>query len=178
MGEAAGAAAAVMGSRCSWELRRRGVGGGDAERAVPGLPDSDRDREPRRQLRARPPRSPPRENGCGADRAAKFAPEERAAGGRTGGAGPPTPLRVLGGDPRLSGLYKKLRRAREEAAAAAVRLAPLPHPVRPPPRPAPPPAGSPPRSFAAAGRRLCPPGEGALLLPDMVQSGGRRAMAP
>lgn len=87
MGEAAGAAAAVMGSRCSWELRRRGVGG-DAERAVPGLPGSDRDREPRRQLRARPPRSPPRENGCGADRAAKFAPEERAAGG---GRGEPAP---------------------------------------------------------------------------------------
>lgn len=36
MGEAAGAAAAVMGSRCSWELRRRGVGGGMQSGPCPG----------------------------------------------------------------------------------------------------------------------------------------------
>lgn len=138
-----------------------------------------------------------RGSNCGHDRLRRL-PGKMAVGltallsllGRTGLPGEPAPNSAVrlwrgpatgprrSGCPRLSGLYKKLRRAREETAAAAVRLAPLPHPVLPPPRPAPPPPGPPAPAAAAAGRRPCPPGEGALLLPDMVQSGGRRAMAP
>lgn len=183
MGKAAGAAAAALGSRCSWELRRRGGGMQDGlcrgRRVAIG--------------------SWSRGGNCGQDRLRRL-PGKMAVGlaaplsllRRSGLPGEPAPNSAVrlwqgpaagprrSGRPRLSGLYKKLRRAREETAAAAVRLAPLPHPVLPPPRPAPPPPGPPALAAAATGRRPCPcpPGEGALLLPDMVQSGGRRAMAP
>lgn len=101
---------------------------------------------------------------CGHDRLRRL-PGKMAVGlaaplsllGRSGLPGEPAPNSAVrlwrgpatgprrSGCPRLSGLYKKLRRAREETAAAAVRLAPLPHPVLPPPRPAPPPPRVPPR---------------------------------
>lgn len=154
MGKAAGAAAAATGSRCSWELRRRGGGcredcvQGAGHRSGPGAAAA---------TAGTTASAASRENGCGAGRAAKFAREERAAG-RTG---PqlccaslartrcwtaeivvPAPLRALqkveagaGGDGRCGG---------------AARSPPTPCPAASPPRASP--AGSP-----RAGRRRRPP---------------------
>lgn len=112
------------------------------------------------------------------------------------GSRPLTPRRVLppgvrgrtrgAGGWYRSGLYKKLRRARG-GGGGCCRSAPLPSHTLSGPPPlllSAPPAPSPSRVFPSSrasklkAAAPAPWGEEALLLPDMVQSGGRRAMAP
>lgn len=196
---AAGAAARGPGA-----VGSLGGGEGDAWQAGRWAPVKGLVVEQRQQLQEQPPQQPPRplpqvprENGCGAGRAAKFASARRGADW-LGKPAPNSAVRPPGWspwqDPRGWWLVPLLAVQKVEAGAGRRRRLPLcsspplPHPVR---ATSPPPL-RPPLLPALSPSRVCPPsrasrlkatapaplGEEALLLPDMVQSGGRRAMAP
>lgn len=195
------AAAAAAAARGPGALGSFGGGEGGAGRTVRRAPGKGHvPGQQRQQVQGPPPPPPrplPRENGCGAGRAAKFC--FRAAGcGLLWGSGPPSSaarprrwsprqdLERLGGQVPLRAVQKVEAGAGRRRWPPLCGSPPLPHTVRaaspPPLRPsaAPCPCAGRPRlsRLQLKATAPAPSGEEALLLPDMVQSGGRRAMAP